>query len=79
MRNWWLLLTLVDGQARAMLTLPTPTKTLERGRSLAPGLSLVVAATALSMLVNKLSKGRISATAEEDKIDTEGVLNTSEA
>ena len=54
MPNWWLLPTLEDGQARAMLTLPTPTKTLERGRSLAPGLSLVVAATALSMLVNTL-------------------------
>ncbi len=34
---------------------------------------------AISMLINKLSKGRISATADEDKIDTEGVLNTSEA
>ena len=54
MRNWRLLPTPADGQARAMLTLPTPSKSLERGRSLAPGLSLVIAATALSMLVNTL-------------------------
>lgn len=42
-----------------MLTLPTPApalahRTLGRGRALAPGLSVVLAVTAVSMLINKL-------------------------